>query len=653
MLLSYTPLPRWRSTSSSVYHGRDAITSTCREARNSARSAWPGSSRIVRLQRSMTCTPSSRARTTSSRKWAFSSGAPPVMSRIRIEDMPMSATTSARVSRDISSVRCGPALTWQCTQVWLHRYPTLTCRVSRRRRWMAGKPKCRIKGSVACMVLKDVDCARRLLIEQSQQPLARGAQALREHEDQLHQDLGAEQRLLDDDAGQALAVEHGDQRRLCRDAGGEARLAVDHRHLAERPSAFDHRQRLRRVPAVALLHLDLAFDDHQHEIAAVAFLDDFNARLGAVHLHEMRQQKHLRRRKVLQQRAAGNKRVHLARELGGVAERFEVRELWRGIRHTLGGNYAESRLLAVLAALLHSLRQLGALELLAGRLHARRVIVRLPAATQDDVAVVVAARLHDRHLAALVHRQKMVLLACGEDRVHGDSHVPVGAILEADRRRQAGCQLAMYLAFSSARADRAPGHQVADVLRRDHVEELAAGGHSGPVDAHQQVARDAQPLVDAEAAVEVRIVDQAFPAHRGARLLEVHAHQQLELVAVTPSLLLQFPCIFQRRERIVDRARPHHYQPPVAAAVQDLAHAAARLADQALDRRALDRKEADQVLGRRQRDDVLDALVVGERGLVRRNAGEIAVWWRGHPFPFPKTKTARPFGWRFSQDPRG
>src|SRR2546430_632519 len=450
----------------------------------------------------------------------------------------------------------------------------------------------------------------------------------------------------------------------------------------------------------------------------------------------MRQQKHLSRREVLQQRAAWNKRVHLARKPGGVAERFEVRELWRGIRHTLGGNYAESRLLAVLAALLHCLRQrvedlhrvvpaeagvgdalaeaqrlarlqllapfhqvrldhhahdalpatggllgvagwhgglavvpvgaggvraadrqplrqLGALELLAGRLHARRVIVRLLAATQDDVAVVVAARLHDRHLAALVHRQEMVLLACGEDRVHGDSHVAVGAVLEADRRRQAGCQLAMYLAFGGTRADRAPGHQVADVLRRNHVEELAAGGHSGPVDAHQQVARDAQPLVDAEAAVEVRIVDQAFPAHRGARLLEVHAHQQLELVAVTPSFLLQFSCVFQRRERIVDRARPHHYQQPVAAAVQDLAHAAARLADQALDRRALDRKEADQVLGRRQRDDVLDALVVGERGLVRRNAGEIAVWWRGHLFPFPKTKTARPFGWRFSQDPRG
>src|SRR5207247_2117356 len=147
--------------------------------------------------------------------------------------------------------------------------------------------------------------------------------------------------------------------------------------------------------------------------------------------------------------------------------------------------------------------------------------------------------------------------------------------------------------------------------------------------------------------------DRPDASSRCTWLSVVRAPQELELVAVTPSFLLQFSCIFQRRERIVDRARPHHYQQPVAAAVQDLAHAAARLADQALDRRALDRKEADQVLRRRQRDDVLDALVVGERGLVRRNAGEIAVWWRGHLFPFPKTQTARPFGWRFSQDPGG
>src|SRR5712691_1216065 len=52
------------------------MISTPWAARNSARSSWPGSSRTVRLQRSITCAPSSRARLTSSLKWGFSSGAP-------------------------------------------------------------------------------------------------------------------------------------------------------------------------------------------------------------------------------------------------------------------------------------------------------------------------------------------------------------------------------------------------------------------------------------------------------------------------------------------------------------------------------------------------------------------------------------------------
>src|SRR5919106_360628 len=167
-------------------------------------------------------------------------------------------------------------------------------------------------------------------------------------------------------------------------------------------------------------------------------------------------------------------------------------------------------------------------------------LLRVLTAAQDDVAVVVAAGLDDLHLPALVHREEMVLLARGEQRVDGDLHVAVGAVLEAHRRREPGGELAVYLALGGARADRPPGDQVADVLRRDDVEELAARGHARLVDAHQKIARDAQALVDAEAAVEIRIVDQAFPPHRGARLLEVHAHQDFEFTGTAFSLFSQF-----------------------------------------------------------------------------------------------------------------
>jgi hypothetical protein len=49
-------------------------------------------------------------------------------------------------------------------------------------------------------------------------------------------------------------------------------------------------------------------------------------------------------------------------------------------------------------------------------------------------------------------------------------------------------------------------------------------GTPGTVDLDQQLAGDAQAFVDAETLVQVRVVDQAFPAHRGARFFKIHTH---------------------------------------------------------------------------------------------------------------------------------
>ena len=53
-----------------------------------------------------------------------------------------------------------------------------------------------------------------------------------------------------------------------------------------------------------------------------------------------------------------------------------------------------------------------------------------------------------------------------------------------------------------ARADRGPGDQVAQVLRRDDVEELAAGRQTEPVDLDQQLARDPQVLAIGETGLD-------------------------------------------------------------------------------------------------------------------------------------------------------
>jgi len=127
--------------------------------------------------------------------------------------------------------------------------------------------------------------------------------------------------------------------------------------------------------------------------------------------------------------------------------------------------------------------------------------------------------------------------------------LPSVPFLKPIGRGQAGGQLAVHLALGGARADGAPGDQVADVLRRDHVQELAARGHAQAVDLDQQLARDAQAFVDAVALVEVGVVDQALPAHGGARLLEVHAHHDLQRVLVLLALRLQTAGVLQRGGR--------------------------------------------------------------------------------------------------------
>src|SRR5688572_18066938 len=254
----------------------------------------------------------------------------------------------------------------------------------------------------------------------------------------------------------------------------------------------------------------------------------------------------------------------------------------------------------------------GAGELLAGRLHAGCIVVRRLAAAQDDVAVVVAPGLHDRDLPAFVHREEVVLLARGEQCIDRDFDVAVGAVLEPHRCGEAGGKLAVHLAFGGARADRPPGHQVADVLRRDHIEELAARRHARLVDAHEKVARDAQALVDAEAAVEIGVVDQAFPAHRGARLLEIDPHEDFELARMLFPFLGKLLGIGESGHWVMDGARPDHHQHAIGAAVQNLAQLGPRVGDLRFHCAALDREKADQVLRRRQRNDVVDALVVGE-----------------------------------------
>ena len=82
--------------------------------------------------------------------------------------------------------------------------------------------------------------------------------------------------------------------------------------------------------------------------------------------------------------------------------------------------------------------------------------------------------------------------------VSGDPHAAVSTVLEAHRHREARGELAVYLAFCRARTNRAPRDSVGEELREDGIEELAASRHLRLGKVHEQLARQAQPLVDSE-----------------------------------------------------------------------------------------------------------------------------------------------------------
>ena len=84
-----------------------------------------------------------------------------------------------------------------------------------------------------------------------------------------------------------------------------------------------------------------------------------------------------------------------------------------------------------------------------------------------------------------------------------------------------------------------------------------------------------QTVLDGEARVHVRIVDESFPPCRGARLLEVNAHDDEQRIGKLCSELLQALRIIDRCSRVVDRARTDDQQQARIRAIDYAAHCGA------------------------------------------------------------------------------
>ena len=194
----------------------------------------------------------------------------------------------------------------------------------------------------------------------------------------------------------------------------------------------------------------------------------------------------------------------------------------------------------------------------------------------------------------------------GADGVDRDLHVAVGSVLEPDRHREPGAELAVRLALARPGADRPPGDGVGDVLRGDRIEELAADQQAHVEDVEQELAGDPQAGVDVARAVEVGVVDEPLPADGRARLLEVDPHRDQQVVAEVRRRRGEAMGVVERGLGVVDAARAGDDEQAIVVAVEhrgDLVAAADHRRGALLGEREL----VEERRRREELDDPLDA----------------------------------------------
>ena len=91
------------------------------------------------------------------------------------------------------------------------------------------------------------------------------------------------------------------------------------------------------------------------------------------------------------------------------------------------------------------------------------------------------------------------------------------------------------------------------MLRNLRVEKLGPGREAHIVHIEQQFPGGTEPLVDVKCLVEVGIVDEPLPAHRGAWFFEVAPHHKDQLAPVADRQGAKPFCIFEGGSRIVYR----------------------------------------------------------------------------------------------------
>jgi hypothetical protein len=121
----------------------------------------------------------------------------------------------------------------------------------------------------------------------------------------------------------------------------------------------------------------------------------------------------------------------------------------------------------------------------------------------------------------------------------------------------------MGLALCRAGADRRPTDEIGNVLRTDRIQQFSAAGKPHSIDVEEDRSCQLHPHRDIAGAVEVWVVDEAFPADGGSWLFKVRPHHDQEAITEGIGNRFELGRIFVGGIRIVNRAGAHDDQQPI------------------------------------------------------------------------------------------
>ncbi len=129
--------------------------------------------------------------------------------------------------------------------------------------------------------------------------------------------------------------------------------------------------------------------------------------------------------------------------------------------------------------------------------------------------------------------------------------------------------------FTGACADAGPGDSVDKKGGADRVQQLGSDGQAHLGYLEQQFARDQYPFFDLVLSVDIGVINEAFPAKSGPRLLKVDPHDDEDFGADLPAELPEPLRILKRGLHVMNGAWAQNDEQSLRVAIQDGAELAA------------------------------------------------------------------------------